>query len=174
MAQTVDLWAASIESSATWLFNGTDEAIDALTTIISHGKLIAGSGRSMPDVNHVTIQSATALKANMAKAFYAYAIPAVWDAAGTHPFVVDSGYSCGTVDPLGTYMDVDTMQQTWSCYEDKLYYLVIPKGNSYNNVQNPTGPGTHKVRNKFSAPAGIGSMGSDLFGGVKVSELITG
>lgn len=174
MAQTVDLWTASIERSVRWLFNGPDAAIGALTTIISDGKLIAGSNKSMPIVDDVRLQSATALKANMAKAFYAYAIPAVWNAAGTHPFVVDSGYPCGTVDPLGTYMGVGTMQKTWSCYEDKLYYLVIPKGNSYNYVPDTRDSGMHKVRNKFSAPAGIGSMGSDLFGGVKLSELITG
>lgn len=172
MAQTVDLWTASVEASAMWLFNGTDEAISALTTIISDGKLIDGSNKITPNVRD-DFQTATALKANMAKAFYAYAIPAVWNAAGAHPFVVDSGYACGTIDPLGRYMDVGTMRQTWSCYEDRLYYLAIPKGEPYRYVMNPKGSSV-RVRNKFSAPAGIGSMGSDLFGGVKLSEIITG
>ncbi|EJP62058.1 chitinase-like protein [Beauveria bassiana ARSEF 2860] len=174
MAQTVDLWGASIEGSLYWLFNGTDEAISALTEIISDGKLIAGANMNVPGPKDILQGSASDMKTNMARAFFSYAIPAVWTASGHHPFVVDSGYACGTIDPLGIYMTVDTMSKTWGCYEDKLYYLVVPEGDAYKNVQNPTGPGTHKEKNKFSPPAGVQSLGGDLFGGVTLSDLITG
>ncbi|KAJ3483725.1 hypothetical protein NLG97_g7237 [Lecanicillium saksenae] len=174
MSQTVLLWSKSVEMAAQKLFNGEDDSIAALTSIISDGKLIPGSTGDVPSVKEIASELASDMTAKMAKAFYAYAIPAIWDAAGAYPFVIDSGYACGTIDPLSAYMTVDTMRATWACYEDRLYYLASLKGDAYKNVQNPTGPGTHRERNKFSAPAGVTSMGGALYGGVTLTELITG
>ncbi|KAK3936951.1 hypothetical protein QBC46DRAFT_461157 [Diplogelasinospora grovesii] len=109
------------------------------------------------------------------KAFFAYAIPAIWSVSGVFPFVIDSGYACGTVDPLGAYLSTDTMHATWGCYNDKLYYLATPSGDAESC---PTGScdGCEPVctDNFFSAPPGLDSLDGTTFGGIPVSDLIQG
>lgn len=174
MSQTIELWEDTVEAGVSKLFDGSDESINALTALISDGKFIPGKLHYPPIGDTVRQESAGSMRKNMAKSFFAYAVPAIWQAAGEHPFVVDSGYRCGTIDPLKSYMDVETMRNTWACYEDKLYYLVLVKGEAQTKIFDHDSHQETIVRNKFSAPAGVTSLGGELYGGVSVTDLITG
>lgn len=159
------------------LFDGSDESISALTTIISDGKLIDGSNYDVPVASDLEEpHSMTALQGRISKVFFSYAIPTIWALSGTHPFIADSGYPCGTIDPLKAYISTGTMSTTWACYQNKMYYLVAPKGKPQTcTAPNPGGPPSHCDSNLFSAPPGLDSLdGKSTFGGVTLSDLIIG
>ncbi|KAH8885958.1 glycoside hydrolase family 18 protein [Thozetella sp. PMI_491] len=165
MGQAVTAWGNISEESLKNLFSGSDESINLLTTMISNGHLIEGSvdgGASFPT-------------ADVAKGFFAYAIATVWPLAGTHAFILDSGYGCGTVDPATEFLTTDVMHQTAGCYNGKLYYLVYPKDDAKTctDVCDKSCQ-TSCTHSKFSAPPGISTLDGSRFGGVTVSDLITG
>ncbi|PKX96188.1 uncharacterized protein P174DRAFT_503368 [Aspergillus novofumigatus IBT 16806] len=113
-------------------------------------------------------ESASALRASISKAFFGFAIPSIWAVSGTYAFIIDSGYDCGTIDPMGDYLDEDTMHATAGCYGGKLYYLASPKGDASTRTEGGC------FDNKFSAPPGIDSLDGKDFGGITVGDLITG
>lgn len=177
MGQVISAWGNVTEIAVKNLFDGSDESIRLLTTLISDGKFIEGSNFDLPNISDLQgPDSMAALRGRISKAFFAYAIPTIWALSGTHPFIADSGYPCGTIDPLKAYISIATMQATWACYQNKLYYLVAPTGKPQTcTAPNPNGSPSHCDSNLFSAPPGLDSLdGKSTFGGVTVSDLIIG
>lgn len=101
-----------------------------------------------------------------------------WTFSKHAAFIVDSGYDCGTTDPLGDYIDTDTMHSTLGCYSNKLYYFVAAEGEAQTCWNGCTGGpfcDSKCHNNKFKKPPGLDSLdGKSSFGGVTVAELIQG
>lgn len=171
MGQVITGWANITERALSNLFNGEDDSIKTLTTLISDGKMIEGkepAGIGPSDHRDSDI----ALQNSIARAIFAYAIPAIWSVSGVFPVVLDSGYPCGTTDPLGDYLSPDTMHAVWGCHQNKLYYLATPKGDAESCPASDED--SHCSGNFFSAPPGLDSLDGTRFGGVNVSMLIQG
>jgi hypothetical protein len=170
MGQSVQGWASVAEHALSVLFDGSDDSIAKLTTIIANGQLIEGAvddNAASPPTPPVP-ESQTALDRSIAKAFFGFSIPAIWSVSGTYPFVIDSGYDCGVIDPLGDYMSTDTMHKTFSCVGNKLYYLATPAGDAEQCDE------AGCERNLFSAPPGIEFLDGTSFGGIRYTDLIAG
>jgi GH18 family chitinase len=176
MGQTINGWANVTAFALEKLFDGSNESIDVLWKTISNGKLSPGKAdgdsSSTPEAD-----GEPELRAKVGKSFFGYSIPALWKVSKTHAFVIDSGYSCDENNPLGEYLEDDTMAATWGCVDDKLYYLVNPEGDAsgckchyYDNghCENVCS------NNKFSAPPGLDSLDGTDFGGITKEDLITG
>ncbi|KFG86526.1 chitinase [Metarhizium anisopliae] len=132
-------------------------------------KLISGKGSQLPGPS-----STAALKTWIGRAFFAYAIPAIWSASGASPFIIDSGFSCGTIDPIRRYMMADAMHKSWACVDDKLYYLASPKGHASYCYEDDTKHPEHCTDEGFSALPGVEWLDGTSFGTVTLSDLITG
>ncbi len=65
------------------------------------------------------------------------------------------------------------MHETAGCYNGKLYYLVNPSGEA-QDCTSCDGCTTTCYHSLFSPPPGIDSLDGLRFGGVTVSDLITG
>ncbi|OIW30765.1 hypothetical protein CONLIGDRAFT_614022 [Coniochaeta ligniaria NRRL 30616] len=177
MGQVVAAWGNTTEQALSQLFNGSASSISLLTTLTAHGQMVEGSvdgGAAQPNVT-AGADTLAALGASIAKAFFAYAIATVWPLSNTHAFVLDSGYACGVVDPMGAYLTADTMHATAGCYDGKLYYLVFPKDDSTVCTEECDPHCSNICRhNTFSSPPGIDTLDGSRFGGVTVSDLIAG
>lgn len=165
LGQAIGAWGNIASQALERLFDGSEESINTLYKIISEGHLLSGDRNSVS--TKPPTDSEEKLEANIAKAFFGYAIPTAWIFSKHYTFVIDSGYPCDTKDPLGDYLDADTMHKTYGCYEDKLYYIASPKGKS--SVCNPDCSDSF-----FTAPPGIESLDGKSFGGIKVQDLIQG
>jgi hypothetical protein len=174
MGQAIAAWGSVNELALQKLFDGSDPSLVTLGSLISDGKMIEGAvngNYEFPPApgSGPSPQTLTDLEAGLTKAFFGYAIPAIWSVSGTYPFIIDSGYDCGITDPLSEYLSPDTMHATYGCVNNKLYYLA-----------SPTGPATdcddsgNCSPNQFSAPPGINWLDGTSFGGVTVLDLITG
>ena len=166
LGQTITAWRNITSVALQELFSGEDDSIDTLTNIISDGKLLSGNSASL---SYTAPEGSEAqLEADIAKTFFAYAIPTSWSFSKHYAFIVDSGYDCGTDDPLDEYIDTETMHATKGCVDDKLYYLVAAEGEAQtcNVVQ--------CSNSKFKVPPGLTSLDGKSFGGVTVADLITG
>ena len=164
-----------MEAAATKLFQGSDESIKVLTTLISNGNLIEGGQQdsALSPTLQPPNQTQTALNEMAAKIFYAYAIPAAWNVTGQGAFVLDTGLACDAVNPIAQYLDQDTRDATATCYYDRLYFLATPIGSS----QNCDGAFDTAVTcrdNMFSAPPGVHALDGVAFEGVRVSDIIIG
>ncbi|EXV01258.1 chitinase (glycoside hydrolase family 18) [Metarhizium robertsii] len=169
MGQALSAWADLSERTVKKIFDGSDESIELLTSLLSDGKLIVGKDSKLPGAG-----GNAALKTLIGKAFFAYAIPAIWSVSGMSPFIIDSGFACGTIDPIGGYMKPDAMHKSWACVDDKLYYLATPKGGA-KYCFTPIGGGPQQCKdNTFSALPGIEWLDGSSFGQVTLSNLITG
>lgn len=175
MGQAVTGWGNVTELTLKKLFNGDDDSLSTLTTMVANGHLIEGSVNGHAAFPTVTVSDGTlsALAADIAKGFFAYAISTVWPLADYHAFVLDSGFDCGTTDPEGTYISSDDMHSTFGCVNGKLYYLVYPKGDATTGC-NTGSPFDNCVNNKFTAPPGLDALDGSRFGGVTRDDLITG
>jgi hypothetical protein len=177
MGQVVSAWGNVTALSLKKLFDGSDASIDLLTSLVSDGHFIEGgvNGAIQAPNFHAGADDTTLadLQASISKAFFAFGIPSLWSVAGTKAFILDSGYDCGVVDPETHYMDTNTMHQTAACYNGKLYYLVNVDGSAQTCTTSDKGI-TQCVDNHFSAPPGIDTLDGARFGGVKVSDLVTG
>ena len=175
MGQVVSAWGNVTEMSLKHLFDGSDEGLSMLTSIISDGHMIEGGVDGVALAPDVTAGGTTLadLQDSITKAFFAFAIPAIWGVAGTHAFILDSGYDCGVEDPEGDYLSDDTMHETAGCYDGKLYYLVYPEG---GDAYDCSGQQETDVcpDGKFSAPPGIDALDGERFGGVTIADLIEG
>ncbi|KAK4213191.1 hypothetical protein QBC37DRAFT_464275 [Rhypophila decipiens] len=173
LVQAFEAWGSSTERAVSRAFSGDDAAIEALTLLISDGKWIDGWGgnRTIPD--DPDKNNSDGVTWFLTRAFYAYAIPAIWTVSGIHAFVLDSGYPCGTIDPMGQYINTDTQHATWACFQDKLYYLVAPIGKSQDCLE------TICPSKTSSAPPGLNlllgsSLGSSPFHDISVQDFIEG
>lgn len=161
LGQALGAWGNITSDALKRLFDGSKGSIENLYNIISEGKLLSGDGGETTTKPPTT--SVAELEANIARAFFGYAIPTAWVSSKHYRFIIDSGYPCDTKDPLGDY----TMHATYGCYDDKLYYLASPQGES--SVCNPDCSDT-----KISAPPGIESLDGKNFGGITIEDLIQG
>ncbi|KAL5087858.1 hypothetical protein Trisim1_007509 [Trichoderma cf. simile WF8] len=181
MGKALGAWATIVENQLAALFNGSEASIALLGTLIGNGNLIECDGSSPLENDPSDDNTYQGLENYVTRAFYGFAIPALWTVSGAAAFVVDSGYPCGTVNPLGLYMSNDTAEATYSCYNGNLYYLVSAAGDYHgctgedialtvDTVDPPPPPCTDSL---FTAPTGLNSLGSN-WGGITVSDLIAG
>ncbi|EFE44221.1 class V chitinase, putative [Trichophyton verrucosum HKI 0517] len=176
LGETIYAWVNITAVTLRDLFNGSDASIATLTGIISDGKLIDGRKDNQDDVSVLNTRAdAPMYDAGIARIVFGFAIPSIWTAAGTFPFVIDSGYPCGTIDPLDSFLSVETMHATASCVDDKLYYLASPKGDAREYVPYPRGSGGYYRNNKFSAPPGVEFLNhGNSFKGVTLDDIVKG
>ena len=120
-------------------------------------------------VDDPTIQNA------IEQALYGYLIPQAWSLSneGIAPFVLDSGFDCSAVNPLPKYMSDSTGDASYTCYENKLYYLLSPTGRAQNCDIVPCGISTC-TDNFFSLPPGITALDGTAYGGVTRDMFIIG
>ncbi|KAJ5947147.1 Glycoside hydrolase superfamily [Penicillium verhagenii] len=164
-------WSAAAENQLYTLFNGSSASITLLTTLISDGKLIEGSGASPETGYDPTTSTTTDVEGFIGTAFFGYAIPALWTAAGTAAFVIDSGYACSAQNPLTDYMTDSTQEATYACYNDNLYYLVYPDG----TYEGCTGNDEEACsQSYFTAPPGLDTLSNATWGGITLANLIEG
>jgi hypothetical protein len=179
LGNLLDGWSAMAEASIYQLFNGTDESIAILSQLIQDGKLIDGMASTPPK----DPPSDTSIKAYVARSYYAYAIPAAWSISGTKAFVLDAGeYPCGTRNPFsgfssGGWLNDDTAKQTYVCVDNKMYYLVYPKGDALIcDVGGGAGglPQRSCTANPFSAPPGLETLDGIQYGQITSQDLVRG
>lgn len=179
MGQSAMAWSKSIQSALEQLFNGKEDGIQLLTSLISDGQLIdgymEGTGNAIGGNSQAINNSRAAVEKTIAKGFFSYAMPAIWFVSGQSPFVVDSGYGCTEKNPLDSYLDKDAMA-TEVCYNDKLYYLAKPKGQaqSCDNHCNDNQCDYSCSDSKFAVPSGIETLNPETWGGVSIDDLIRG
>ncbi|RFU79626.1 glycoside hydrolase, superfamily [Trichoderma arundinaceum] len=175
-------WASLAENQLYTLFNGSEASVTLLGTMIANGNLIeCSSGSPLIDCQ-TNSETNTQIEILINKAFFGFAIPEVWTVSGTAAFVVDSGYPCGTVNPLTQYMTVETQEATYSCSNGKLYYLVYPDGDWQGcpnedvaltvDMVEPSLPECKPTY--FSASPGLSTLGPGSWGNITVSDLIAG
>ncbi|KAL4805376.1 chitinase [Aspergillus unguis] len=176
MGNTIDGWANITSFSLSSLFNGSVESVEILGSVMANGKLIEGKckdGCVKPGDTYATGESD--LRANIAKCFFGYAIPALWRESEAYPFIINTGDDCGKAQ-MDDYLYDKTKEATGGCVNGKQYYLVYPKGDSESCVCLPTSGQRECVNvcsdNKFAAPPGIDALKN--FGGITKEELITG
>ncbi|OTA05027.1 chitinase [Trichoderma parareesei] len=178
MDQVLMGWSAVVENQLYDLFNGSEASVKLLGSMIANGNLLECNGTVPAD----SYPSSTQLEQHVLKIFYSFAIPALWTASGTRAFVVDSGYPCGTVNPMTLYMTNDTQEATYSCYNGNLYYLVYPDGDWHDCANEDAALSVDTVKppppvcnpSYFTAPPGLGSLGKAPWQGVTVADLIAG
>lgn len=165
MPLVVLAWGDITAAAVKVLFNGTDSSIQTLGSLIGGGRMLTTS----LDVD-VDLQGYVKL------VLYAYSIPTVWSLSGTSAVVIDTGYPCGTKNPLHGSLPDHIAEATFACYNGKIYYLVFPKGDEEDcGINNPfTGQGGTCVTNSFSAPPGLDKLRDGLAGGVSVADLVKG
>ncbi|RAH64784.1 glycoside hydrolase family 18 protein [Aspergillus aculeatinus CBS 121060] len=185
LGSVISGWANVTQNELWNLFNGSETSITLLTQMIANGNLIEGSG-AVPSVSSSTTpETTTQIESSINKAFFGFAIPSVWAVSGTDAFVVDSGYNCSAQNPLSDYMTAATQEATYSCYNDKLYYLVRADGKwSGCPAEKKLGKradcpdcGTSECGEDatyFTAPPGLSSVGGDAWGGITLDDLIKG
>lgn len=172
MGQVVGAWANLTDLALQELLSGDSASLPNLDTLITGGKLIAGMPEKdnfPPDQENLTV--------SIASAFYAYAIPTIWSAAGYDVFVIDSGVSCGTVNPITQYMTTEDQEASGACYPEntgELYYLAMPVTSQFmpNCGSNP--PDGRCPQVPFTAPPGLSTLTGGAWGGVTVQSLIQG
>jgi hypothetical protein len=169
MGSVIKGWRKLNEKTLYWIFDGTDEAIEVLWSIISDGKLLEyeGSGES-------TDSQDEDLETTIEKAFYGYTIPMLWNITEKHAFVLDSGSNCYEEYPMKEYLSAATMDATNACYDGRRYYLVHVKGDAESCECKPPNTKCECESNKFSVPPGLDSLDGNEFGGITVSDLIKG
>lgn len=166
--------------------SGNDDSISRLTALISNGKMITGGidtdrpcRQGNPDMSAADTDPKHSLTANTTRLIFASAIPDLWRVSGLRPFVLDAGYPCNAVDPLPDYMSAATMHATYGCYQDRLYYLVMPKGRAVHCDQDLCNLGTCSPgdchQTQFVAPTGLDQLvPGNAWGDLSRQDLITG
>jgi hypothetical protein len=173
MGQVVGAWANLTDLALQELFSGSSTSLPNLDTLITGGKLIAG----IPEKNQFPPDEET-LTVSITSAFYAYAIPAIWSVASYNVFVIDSGTSCGTINPITSYMTTEDQEASWGCYppnNGELYYLAMPVTTQFKaNCANPIDGRCPEV--PFTAAPGLSALtgASDTWGGITRQLLIQG
>ncbi|CAK7233354.1 hypothetical protein SCUCBS95973_008566 [Sporothrix curviconia] len=142
--------------------------IAVLGDAIQDGKMIGGdSGIPLAPGAVGTAASIAAIETTIAKALFAYAVPAVWQLSGVYPFVIDSGYTCDT--PLdanlasASKLSLDVAQASMARYDNEIYFLVY----SYSEggfLNTPT----------FQPCPGLDALNSSNFGGLSTYDLVAG
>lgn len=115
MRQAVSGWTNVTEAANRILFSGHPGGISTLTSLIADGHFIEGSDNGQARKLQNPPDS-TDVQASVMRIFYGYCIPMIWSQSDTSAFVVDSGYSCSTQDPLvPQYLTVTDSAATEAC-----------------------------------------------------------
>ncbi|EPE09530.1 glycoside hydrolase family 18 protein [Ophiostoma piceae UAMH 11346] len=161
MGQITVAWQNTTEVMLKTLFDGSDDSIEKLSTLIDDGQLVTGGSGLLDLGDDNTLVS---LETMMAKALFAYAIPAIWKEADMYPVVIDSGFDCsyGPTKNLvqASFLTEDVGNSSYSCYDGQMYFLVYPDGNSESS--------------NFKAAVGIDALTDGAFGGLTLDELVAG
>jgi hypothetical protein len=183
MGQSLQAWNYIFARDLEDLFDGKDESIERLTTMISDGRMIDGIPKDIPypdktkredgkddQMTEATESEKRSVESSFLTAFWAYSIPAVWQASGHHPFIIDTGRSCDDKDG-----DKYTKDLKSACYEKRLYQLADPDGRSHPCAKNCGIPGGCKCDDSaFSSPQGVKELDGKAWNGLTVEDIIIG
>jgi hypothetical protein len=182
LGNVINGWGNVTELALKHLFSGEDDSLEILWKAMSGGKLIVGKRSDTPsdEPGSDTLPDALSeadLRANIGKSIFAFAIPSLWSVSKAYPFIIDTGFGCDAINPIGQYLDDDTMEATGACVENKLYYIASPEGDARICKCEPQEKGpcqTESRVQKFTAPKGLDSLDGTDFGRITKEELITG
>ncbi|KGO70456.1 Peptidoglycan-binding Lysin subgroup [Penicillium italicum] len=176
MGQSLKAWEYIFKKDLENLFDGSDKSIERLTTMIADGRLLDGIAEDIPYPNktkrkekgtEATDAQKKLVEDGFLTTFWAYSIPAVWQASGHHPFIIDAGRSCD--DKHG---DKDFKS---ACYENRLYKLADPDGKSHDCPDNGGSPaGSECPDTPFSSPKGVQELDGKAWNGLKAEDIIIG
>ncbi|KAJ5415834.1 hypothetical protein N7465_004529 [Penicillium sp. CMV-2018d] len=185
MGQSLQGWEVIFTHDLVNLFDGSDKSIERLSTMISNGGMVEGIPEDIPypdktkrkdkgdDDNkkiEATKEEKESVEHGFLTAFWAYSIPAVWQASGHHPFIIDTGRSCDDKDG-----DKYTKDLKSACYEKRLYQLADPDGKSHPCSTECGVPGGCKCPDSaFSSPKGVDELDGKAWSGLKVDDIIIG
>ncbi|KAL4768027.1 putative necrosis-inducing factor-domain-containing protein [Aspergillus nidulans var. acristatus] len=172
LGQSAGLWDRANTMGLATLFDGSDDSIKTLKSLVADGHFINGaSDLSDGDGFDGKTGNDTVTDA-FAKALYGYAIPVLWQASGHHPFIIDTQRSC-TSDSDG-----DDEKLATACYGGKLYKLADPDGESRScreNAQTGVKCGQHDgTYNDFATLSGVDELKDGAWGGVTPRDIIVG
>ncbi|KAH8673384.1 glycoside hydrolase family 18 protein [Xylariales sp. PMI_506] len=157
-------WKDSAQRTVTWIFNGTDEAIEYLSGVISDGKLIEGSAAGQ--VNNIPEPpSASQFEAWIWRTFYAFAIPTAWSFSGKTAFIIESGIPCDQPD---TYEFTDHGLRS-VCFGGEKYFLASLTGTAYSCTDDIC-----PLDSDFWSPNGVSALDGVAWGGVTVEDIVLG
>ncbi|CAK7233697.1 hypothetical protein SCUCBS95973_008685 [Sporothrix curviconia] len=169
----VNHWANLTEYQLSQIFSGTDDTLPTLSSLISGGQMLEGSGGS-PQMG-TSSSTTTMIEADILLAFYSMAIPAVWGTEALNAFVMDTGSDCSDLSVADEYIDSSTQKTTQACIDDHLYFLVYPKGVARQDCDDDDDTEDEcTVDTKFSAPDGASSLDGTQWGGITVTQLVNG
>ncbi|KAM5435297.1 hypothetical protein MferCBS31731_006262 [Microsporum ferrugineum] len=122
----IGTWTSQIDTLIKELFNGSDEHIKQLSTIIMEGKMIPGRHDAVPDPD--ADHTASFLEQKLAeRAFYAAAIPNVWKMRqpyASYPVILDFGPDCNRDIGSDQYFKSgQDYNQGWICLDGHNYIL---------------------------------------------------
>ncbi|KAJ6445148.1 Lysine--tRNA ligase [Purpureocillium lavendulum] len=164
LGQSLYVWDNITTVDLRDLFDGSDKSIDRLTTIISGGTFIDGV------TDEATHEQKKSVEDSFIRAFYGFAIPAVWKASGHHPFIIDTGRNCDDDDGSKYTKDLKS-----ACHDGRLYQLADPDGKSHPCSHNCGFPGGCSCPDSsFSSLKGVGELDGSSWGKVKVEDIIIG
>lgn len=174
-------WAEAVEASAGTLFGGSDGSINILTTLISNGAMIEGGSDGAafpPPGRNRTDETQTALNAVVAKIFYAFAIPSIWQGLVTGPLHHRPRISLRNCRSHSRLNPSGLDSPTWASWDNMLYYLASPSGSAVDpTCGGGDGAAVCCSDQPFGVPEGIDSLDerSELGGGrVTVADLVAG
>lgn len=179
----MDGWKVVFTEDLENLFDGSDKSIERLTTMISDAGMLHGIPEDIPYPDKIkrkepddkkeiiaTKSQIDAVETGFLTTFWAYAIPAVWQASGHHPFIIDTGRSCDD-----KHSDKYTKDLKSACFEKRLYQLADPVGKSHPCSKNCGFPGGCTCPDTdFSSPKGVGELDGKTWNGLKVDDIIIG
>lgn len=184
MGDSLNGWKHIFTEDLKELFDGSDKSIDRLTVMISDGRMVDGgvshdiaypdkTKRKDKDDEKKTEASddeKSDVKDSFLQTFWAYSIPAVWQASGHHPFIIDTGRSCDDKDG-----DKYTKDLKSACYHERLYQLADPDGKSHPCDSECGFPGGCTCPDSaFSSPKGVGELDGKHWGNLTVKDIIIG
>jgi hypothetical protein len=157
-------WANAVSQINSNLFNGSATSLSDLGNLIQNGNMIEAN---------ILVDAVVTQKA-IEKALYAQLIPLAWPLSNQgppSPFVLDSGFPCGAINPVPQYVSDDVAGHTAGCYNNNLYYLLNIDPNAVNcdgssAMCHPMGT--------FPMLPGTPSMDGTNWGGLTVNDLISG
>jgi GH18 family chitinase len=181
MGQVINAWLDINSIALETLLTGKEqEQIDAIWELISDGKLIEGSSdKPAPDIKNLEIE----LRNNILKCVFGFTIPALWRAASTHAFIIDTESDCASdndhyLEDMEQYLDRNTMKTSGECIDGRQFYLVYPDGDAKECecVHKPTGGACewYCQDNTFSSPPGLDTLNGTNFGNITKSDLVLG
>jgi hypothetical protein len=163
MGQVGNAWSGVAAVTLSNIFNGTlDDNLTTLTKLVANGQFFPGKGGEPPLA--APQQASDDLNASILKSFYAYTIPSIWSISGAAVFIIDAGYSCSTTTANGLLQDMSGPDQStmFTCVNGNSYYLASANANVNKQLYN------------WGAPVGSDTMVNGSWGGVAVSDLVTG